>query len=276
MTYRRRPAPRNSRPGRAGLVLALLVALPLGAAAAPDLADLTDADLVDLTHAFDTQTIYWPTARRFTLEPVAHGHTPGGWWYAANDFCAAEHGGTHLDAPIHFAEGGATADTVPLRRLIGPAAVVDLTARADADRDALLEVDDLEADERRHGAIPAGAIVLVRTGWAARWPDAARYLGTAVRGDTAGLHFPGVSEAAARWLVTARGVRAVGIDTASIDRGTSADFAAHRVLAAAGVPVFENLASLDRLPPRRAVVVALPMKIRDGSGGPLRALAILP
>lgn len=256
-----------------------MLASPAPGAVARDLvglADLGDADLVDLTHAFDAETIYWPTARRFTLEPVAHGHTPGGWWYAANDFCAAEHGGTHLDAPIHFAEGAATADTVPLRRLVGGAAVVDMTARAGADRDALLEVADLEADERRHGAIAAGAMVLVRTGWGTRWPDAARYLGTAARGDTAGLHFPGVSEAAARWLVTERHVRAVGIDTASIDRGTSTDFAAHRVLAAAGVPVFENLANLDRLPARGAAVVALPMKIRGGSGGPLRALAILP
>jgi kynurenine formamidase len=177
---------------------------------------------------------------------------------------------------IHFAEDGATADAVPLRRLVGTAAVVDVTARAAADRDALLEVADLEADEARHGAIPPGAMVLVRTGWASRWPDAARYLGTAVRGDTAGLHFPGVSEAAARWLVEQRAVKAVGIDTASIDRGTSADFQAHRVLSAAGVPVFENLANLDRLPARQAVVVALPMKIRGGSGGPLRALAILP
>lgn len=270
MTYRRRASMRNSPWAALALVAVAVVAW------GRDLADLREADLIDLTHAFDAETIYWPTARRFTLEPVAHGHTPGGWWYAANDFCAAEHGGTHLDAPIHFAEGGATADSVPLQRLIGTAAVVDMAARAAADRDALLEVADLEADEARHGPIPSGAMVLVRTGWASRWPDAARYLGTAARGDTAGLHFPGVSPEAARWLVERRAVKAVGIDTASIDRGTSTDFRAHQVLAAAGVPVFENLANLERLPARRATVVALPMKIRGGSGGPLRALAILP
>jgi kynurenine formamidase len=118
--------------------------------------------------------------------------------------------------------------------------------------------------------------VLVRTGWAARWPDAARYLGTAKRGDTAELHFPGVGPEAARWLVERRAVKAVGIDTASIDRGTSTGFETHQVLAAAGVPVFENLANLERLPARGATVVALPMKIGGGSGGPLRALAILP
>lgn len=269
MTYRRTRLARNSP--WAALALVAVAAI----ASARDLTALGDADLVDLSHAFDAETIYWPTARRFTLEPVAHGHTHGGWWYAANDFCAAEHGGTHLDAPVHFAEGGATADAIPLTKLVGAAVVVDMTAKADADRDALLAVADLEADEARHGAIPPGAIVLVRTGWASRWPDAARYLGTAVRGDTAGLHFPGVSEAAARWLVAHR-VRAVGIDTASIDRGTSVDFQAHRVLAAAAIPVFENLANLRRLPAREAVVVALPMKIRGGSGGPLRALAILP
>ncbi len=251
--------------------LALVVALAVPARAF----DVERARLVDLTHPFAPDTIYWPTARRFTLTPVSHGHTAGGWWYAANDFCAAEHGGTHLDAPIHFAEGRATTDTVPLDRLLGPAVVVDVRARADADRDLLIAVSDLEAAERAGGAIPAGAIVLLRTGWDARWPDAARYLGTAAPGDTEHLHFPGLSEEAARWLV-ARRVDAVGIDTASIDRGQSRDFLAHRTLAAADVPVFENLADLGAVPPRGAIFLGLPMKIAAGSGGPLRAVALLP
>ena len=125
--------------------------------------------------------------------------------------------------------------------------------------------------------VPEGAIVLLRTGWGSRWPDAARYLGTAARGAdaVADLHFPGLGEEGARWLV-ARGVRAVGIDTASIDRGQSTDFRAHRVLAAADVPIFENVASLDRVVVRGAWVVALPMKITRGTGGPLRIVAIQP
>lgn len=258
---------------RCNRIVSLLL---LGIAAAPARAlDVETARLVDLTHAFDERTVYWPTARPFQLDVVAHGETPGGWWYAANDFCAAEHGGTHLDAPIHFAEGGWTADEIPLDRLRGPAAVVDVSARAAADRDALVRVRDLAADEAAHGRIPDGAIVLLRTGWARRWPDAKSYLGTNARGDTEHLHFPGLSGEAADWLVTERRVRGVGIDTASIDHGQSRDFRAHRVIAAANVAVFENLANLDALPARGAVFVGLPMKIRGGSGGPLRAIALL-
>ena len=232
--------------------------------------------MVDLTHPFDQQTIYWPTARPFTLSPVAHGITPGGWWYAANDFCAAEHGGTHLDAPIHFAEGHWTADQIPLDRLVGPAVVVDIATKAARDADALLTRADVEAAERANGRIPDGAVVLVRTGWSQRWPDKKRYLGTDAPGDTAHLHFPGVDGEAAAWLTTARRIRAVGIDTASIDRGMSTDFRAHRAFANANVPIFENLDGLDALPARGATFIGLPMKIGGGSGGPLRAIALLP
>jgi kynurenine formamidase len=234
--------------------------------------------LVDLSHAFDRRTIYWPTARRFRLTKVAEGETEGGWFYAANNFSAAEHGGTHLDAPVHFARGGDKADEIPLRRLAGAAVTVDVRARARADRDLLIGVADLEAHERREGAIPRGAIVLLRTGWGSRWPDARRYLGTAQRGERAvvRLHFPGLAAAAARWLVEERQIKAVGIDTASIDRGQSTMFESHRVLGAAGVPVFENVAELDELPADGFHVVALPMKIAGGSGGPLRAMAVIP
>jgi kynurenine formamidase len=208
---------------------------------------------------------------------VAEGPTPGGWWYAANAFCAAEHGGTHLDAPVHFAEGRRSASEIPLEDLIGEAVVVDVSDAAGADRDLAVGDDALEAWEASRGPIPEGAIVLLKTGWGDRWPDPARYLGTAARGPeaVADLHFPGLSEDGARWLV-ARGVRAVGIDTASIDRGQSTDFRAHRVLAEANVPIFENVANLDRVVPRGAWVVALPMKIARGTGGPLRIVALQP
>ena len=244
---------------------------------APARVDLARDRLVDLSHAFNRRTIYWPTARRFKLTQVAEGETEGGWHYAANDFEAAEHGGTHLDAPVHFARGGDTSEEVPLRKVVGPAVTVDVRARAAADRDHLVSVADLEAFEAASGRIPRGTMVLLRTGWSRFWPDARRYLGTAERGARAvpKLHFPGLSEEAARWLVTQRRVRAVGIDTASIDRGQSTAFEAHRVLAAAQVPVFENLNGLERLPAEGFHVVALPMKIEGGTGGPLRAMAIV-
>jgi kynurenine formamidase len=232
--------------------------------------------LVDLTHTFDETTIYWPSSPSgFVLHRLAHGMTEGGFFYASNTITAPEHGGTHLDAPIHFAEGMTTAEAIPLSRLIGPAVVIDMSGSAAQNPDALLEVSDVEAFERAHGDIVPGTIVLVRTGWAARWPDRRHYLGDDTPGDTSNLHFPGISRAAAEALV-ARGIAAVGIDTASIDHGPSRDFIAHQVLMKADIPAFENLAGLDALPPRGALVIALPMKIGGGSGGPLRAIAVLP
>jgi kynurenine formamidase len=121
-------------------------------------------------------------------------------------------------------------------------------------------------------------IVLLRTGWSSRWPDKARYLGTTKTG-LAGvpeLHFPGIDSSAARWLAAERRVKAVGIDTPSIDYGQSTTFDTHRSLFAQNIPAFENVASLERLPPTGAYVVALPMKIRGGSGGPLRIVALVP
>lgn len=243
---------------------------------APD--PIESRTLVDLSHAFDAATIFWPTEEGFVLERGFAGTTEGGWHYEANRFRSAEHGGTHLDAPIHFAAGAPTADAVPLERLVGAAVVVDVTAACAADRDHAVSLADLAAFEAAHGRIPDASIVLLHTGFARFWPDRAAYLGTAERGPgaVAKLRFPGLSAEAARWLVDERRVRAVGIDTASIDPGVSTTFESHRVLGAARVPVFENLAALDRLPARGFEVVALPMKIAGGSGGPLRAIAILP
>ncbi len=232
--------------------------------------------LVDLTHPFDASTIYWPTAPAgFVLETVFQGKTPGGFFYAANKMSAPEHGGTHMDAPIHFAERGSSSEKVALERLVAPAVVVDMRATAAGNPDALLEPRALERFEAGHGRIDPGTIVLVRTGWADRWPDRKRYMGDDTPGDASHLHFPGISRGAAELLVQRR-VAAVGIDTASIDHGPSTDFMAHRVLMGADIPAFENVASLAGIPVRGAVVIALPMKIRGGSGGPLRILAWIP
>lgn len=233
---------------------------------------------VDLTHAFSDSSIYWPTAEPFELDEVAFGTTEAGYFYAAYDFSAAEHGGTHLDAPIHFAEGGQAAHEIPLERLMGPAVVVDVAEEASADPEHLVGVDDLESWEAAHGPIPEGAIVLLRTGWGSRYGDREAYLGTSMTGPEAvpELHFPGLGPDAARWLVDRRSVSAVGIDTPSIDRGQSTDFMSHRILYEADVPGFENVAALDELPESGAYVVALPMKIRGGSGGPLRIVGFVP
>ena len=232
---------------------------------------------VDLTHAFSSRSIYWPTdTLGFKLEQLAHGHTAGGWFYSSYRYSAAEHGGTHLDAPVHFAEGGWTNDQIPLASLVGPAVVVDVTSRVQPDY--LLSVDDLTKWEAEHGRVPKGAIVLVRTGWDARYQDRAAYLGTALQGPdaVAQLHFPGVSAEAAQWLVDNRTIAALGIDTPSIDYGQSADFRAHVILYKKNIPGFENVANLATLPPVGGFVVALPMKIEGGSGGPLRIIGYVP
>ena len=234
--------------------------------------------LVDLSHVYDETTIFWPTSDRFRLEKTFDGVTPGGYYYASNNVFTAEHGGTHLDAPVHFARGAQTVEQIPLDRFFGPAIVVDVAEPSEQDADYQVTVDDLLRAEREQGPIPSDGIVLIRTGFSRRWPDAARYLGTAERGPDAvrNLHFPGLHPDAARWLIANRPVRAIGIDTASIDYGQSTLYETHRALFGRNIPAFENLTALERLPLRGATIVALPMKIGGGSGAPLRAVAIVP
>jgi len=251
--------------------------LVLGTACRPVADRLTHGTWVDLTYAFDSTTIYWPTAAPFRLTVVSAQRTPAGYYYAANNFAAAEHGGTHLDAPVHFVEGRHTTDQIPIEQLMGPAVVIDVSHQADSSPDYRVTAADVEHWESVHGAIPAGAIVLIKTGWGSRWPDRARYLGTTKTGAAAvpELHFPGIRLDGARVFVQ-RKVHAVGVDTPSLDNGQSTTFAVHRRLFASNIPGFENLANLDRLPATGAFVIALPMKIKGGSGGPLRIVALLP
>ena len=231
---------------------------------------------VDLSYAFSDETVYWPTADGFRLDEVAFGETDAGYFYSAYNIFTAEHGGTHLDAPIHFFRGGMTTDQIPLNRLIAPAVVVDISARATPDYQ--VSTDDLEAWETEYGPIPDGSILLFRTGWGDRWPDRTSYLGTSLVGPPAvpELHFPGIHPDAARWIIEQRDVRAVGIDTPSIDYGQSTGFETHVILYGSNTPGFENVANLGMLPATGAFAVALPMKIAGGSGAPLRIVAFVP
>jgi kynurenine formamidase len=233
---------------------------------------------VDLTHPFDAGTIYWPTEKGFQFAAGDNGPTAKGYYYAANRFTTAEHGGTHLDAPRHFSATGQTSDAIPVDRLVGEAVVIDVTRQAAASDVYEVTADDLVNWERAHGRQLVDVIVLLRTGWCARWGDRAAYLGTDVLGPgaVAQLRFPGLAPDAARWLVEHRRIKAIGIDTASIDHGPSTYFGAHVALCGADVPIFENIAMLDALPAEGAFVAALPMKIAGGSGGPLRIVARLP
>lgn len=233
--------------------------------------------LVDLSYPFDSASVYWPTAKTFQLEKDFEGNTEQGYYYSAYQYSAAEHGGTHIDAPVHFARGRNTVDEIPLDQLMGPGIVVDVTKQCESNPDYQITQHDFKNWERRNGKIAAGTIVLLRTGFGKFYPDRKRYLGTDQRGAAAvaDLHFPGLDPEAARWLTQNRKIKAIGLDTASIDYGQSKLFESHRRLFAKNTPAFENVANLDKLPPRGFSVIALPMKIKGGSGGPLRIIAVI-
>ena len=260
------------------LVITAVTAIAIvGPISAQSPLDLKTARLVDLTHPFDAATLYWPTSpSAFELTTLAAGMTPGGYYYSSYKICTPEHGGTHLDAPVHFSKAGRNTAELPLSQLMAPAVVIDVTRQSAADAAYRVSRADVEAFETAHGRIAPGTIVLARTGWSRFWPDRKRYLGDDTPGDASKLKFPGYGEDAARFLVDERKVAMLGIDTASIDYGPSTDFLAHRVGAAANVANLENLTALDQLPPTGATVIALPMKIGGGSGGPVRVVALVP
>ncbi|BFU92830.1 MAG: Cyclase family protein [Nitrospira sp.] len=234
--------------------------------------------IVDLTHSFGSDTIVWPTEQDFKLIVQHAEDTAGGYYYASNRVEMPEHGGTHIDAPIHFSRGKQTLDQIPIEHLTGAGVRIDIAEQCARDRDYRITILDLERWETKHGRIQDNTIVLLGTGYARFWPDRQGYLGTDLRGQEGirALHFPGLHPEAAAWLVRERRVKAVGIDTASIDYGQSTKFETHVALLSHNVPVFENLADLDNLPDRGFDVIALPMKIAGGTGGPLRIIAAIP
>jgi kynurenine formamidase len=240
--------------------------------------DLASARIVDLSYTYDESTLYWPSSpSSFELTELARGRTEGGYFYSSYSFCTPEHGGTHIDAPIHFSETGRTAGEIPLRQVIAPGIVIDMTEEASADRDARLSLERVKEWESRNGVVPEGAIVIVRTGWGRRWSEGAlSYFGDDTPGDASNLHFPGYGEEAARYLVGERRVGVLGIDSASVDPGPSRDFIVHQIAAAGNVPNLENVARTEELPETGFWVVALPVPIGKGSGGPVRIAAILP
>jgi kynurenine formamidase len=254
------------------LLLFVVFAVPVMAQKVPV---LPSGRVVDLSHPFDASTVYWPTAEGFKLDTDFEGMTDKGYFYSAYRYSAAEHGGTHLDAPVHFAKGGHHVDEIPLEQLMGNGIVIDVTSQCAANPDYLVSVADFQNWERRNGRIKPDTIVFLHTGFGKRYPDRKAYLGTEERGAdaVAKLHFPGLDPAAARWLTQNRSIKAIGLDTASIDYGQSTLFESHRILMEQNIPAFENVANLELLPAKGFSVIALPMKIKGGSGGPLRIVA---
>ena len=231
---------------------------------------------VDLTHPFSSKTLYWPNnPKGFTMDTLFEGETNKGYYYSSYSFYAPEHGGTHLDAPIHFAEGKKTVDELDLESLTGNAVVIDISAKARDNRDYQATVEDVLDWEKTNGPLDPNTIILFRTGYGKYYPDAMKYFGTDKHGEEAIplLHFPGISTDLALFLMKSRKVKAVGIDTPSIDYGQSNDFHVHRILLKENIPIFENVANLDKLPARGIYIIALPMLLEDGSGAPLRIIA---
>ncbi len=226
--------------------------------------------VVDLSHAINDKMPAWPgDSRVFEATVVA---TPEKDGYFARSFWMLEHYGTHLDAPSHFPHGKHSVDQIPVQHLFGPAVLIDVRDDVSKNPDYRLATTRVVKWEALHGRIPAGAIVLLRTGWSSRWPDQTRYRNM----DAGGImHFPGFSVPAAKLLIE-RGVSALGIDTLSVDYGASKEFEVHRVDLPADLYNLENLANLDKLPEAGAFIIAAPIKLEGGSGGACRVFAVLP
>jgi kynurenine formamidase len=226
--------------------------------------------VLDLSYAINDKLVPWPGDEKFFEAKVNATIEKNG--YFTRSFWMLEHYGTHLDAPAHFPPGKTTVDQIPVKQLFGPAVVMDVRAESGKDADYQLAAARVEDWEKRHGRIPEGAIVLLRTGWASRWPDVQKYRNQDANGK---MHFPGFSVEAAKLLIE-RKVSGLGCDTLSIDPGTSSDFAVHRVALGAGLYHLENLAGMSELPETGAFLIVAPIKLEGGSGGPARVFALLP
>jgi kynurenine formamidase len=225
--------------------------------------------VIDLSYAISDKLVPWPGDEKwFEARANATIERNG---YFTRSFWMLEHYGTHLDAPAHFPPGKATVDQIPVKHLFGPAVLLDVQAEGAKNEDYQLPVSKIDDWERKHGRIPEGAVALLRTGWAARWPDVKRYRNQDEQGR---MHFPGFSTEAAAVLI-GRNVRGLGCDTMSVDYGASGDFAVHRLALGAGLYHLENLADLSEVPECGAFLVVAPIKLEGGSGGAVRVFAIL-
>jgi kynurenine formamidase len=226
--------------------------------------------VLDLSYAISDKLVPWPGDERFFEAKVNASVEKNG--YFTRSFWMLEHYGTHLDAPAHFPPGKTTVDQIPVKQLFGPAVVMDVRIESSKDADYQLSAARIEEWEKRHGRIPEGAIVLLRTGWASRWPDVQKYRNQDAQGK---MHFPGFSAEAAKLLIERR-ASGLGCDTLSVDYGASNDYAVHHLALGAGLYHLENLADLSELPETGAFLVVAPIKLEGGSGGPVRVFAILP
>jgi kynurenine formamidase len=222
--------------------------------------------VVDLGHVLAPESPSWSGEKVFERTETGTGGVSMG------RFRSDEHFGTHLDAPSHFAPGKWTVDQIPPERLVGPGYCIHIEAQAAGNEDYRMTLEDVKAFEAKEGQIPAGAIVLVATGWDRRWAVPARYM-NAREGV---MHFPGITVEAAAYLARDRKVAGIGIDTPSVDYGPSQKYETHHTTMPLNVYHVENAARLTELPAKGFTVVVAPIKIAGGSGGPTRVYALVP
>ena len=264
----------------AGLLLLSSFPATLAAAGSQDLpSELVQAlqqgrmKIVDLTYALDDHSPFWPEGSSSSPFHATAAATYARDGYFLRTLQLPEHFGTHMDAPLHFDPKGKSLDEIPVQDFLLEAAVVDTRAAVRTNPDYRLTAQDLEKWEKTHGSLPRGGVVLMFTGWGSRWPSQQRYMNQDAKGM---MHFPGFSLAAAHYLIDHSHPKAIAIDTPSVDYGPSQNFEVHQLTMHAGLFHLENLANLEQLPATGAVIIALPMKLRGGSGGPTRVVALLP
>ncbi|SMD03415.1 cyclase family protein [Rhizobium sp. RU36D] len=252
--------------GVAGGVAAAGAAVVAGGLTSPVMAQAAPSKVVDLTHAYDSSFPTFDGTPGITYEWAVEFAKSG---YQLHKLTIFEHTGTHIDAPFHFSADGTSVDQIEPQKLVAPLVIVDITNRAKEDANAMVEAADIEAWTSANGAIPAGAVVALRSGWAKKVKEAA------FRNDGAGkFAFPGFAKSATDLLQTLD-VVAIGVDTLSLDPGNSADFAVHNSWLPAGRYGIECMNNLEELPVKGATVVVGAPKHRGGTGGPARVLALV-
>ncbi|XP_070206379.1 isatin hydrolase-like [Littorina saxatilis] len=231
--------------------------------------------VVDLSHTLGPDTLFWPGFPGFNLTHLVKGNTSGGFWLEANWISTSEHGGTHLDAPAHFAQGGEHLQDLSVDKFFGPGIVVNASGQAAVNPDFQLGVTDLENWEDQNGRISPQSVVLVNFGWSPRYPDRYRYFNTLTPDDPGTFHFPGIGLQALQWLVQQRDTKLIGVDVPSVDHAQAQNFEGHQFLCAHRIPFVESLTHLDQLPAQGMTVYAVPLSIVGGSGLPVRAFAVV-
>jgi kynurenine formamidase len=225
-------------------------------------------EVFDLTHLLSPATPVYPAFKPMRYQPLFSIEKDG---FTCGELTFNEHTGTHMDAPIHFVAGGVTVDRLPAERLFAPLAVISIKDRVDRNPDTGVTVDDILGWEKQHGRLPSRAFVAMHSGWDARIGDARAFLNIDPSGTA---HTPGFTGEAAEFLVFERDIVGVGVDTVSLDMGTSTTPTAHLAILGAGKYGIEVAANLASVPPVGAMVIVGAPKHKDGTGGPVRLLAV--